>query len=200
MIRKSVLFFFLLSLQTLYAQDIVLDKFQGDALNGKIKLSWTIASGSTCNGTEIQHSLDSLNWKKVGQIDGICGDPNQSVSYDFTHSDPQKNSTNYYRLLLGSVQLSNTIALEIIDLGEDNYFVRPNPITHAGTLFFKNDNQLDFQVRFFDKNGQLIQEMQTNSNQLSLHANDFPNGIVYFSIQHMSTRKVIQGKILIVKE
>ena len=84
----------------------VIEYLNASEFNGKVLLSWSIMQGNTCNGIQILHSTDSINFSQISSIEGICGSTQQSISYSFTDLSPEKNANNYYRLQLGGLGFS----------------------------------------------------------------------------------------------
>ena len=117
----------------------ILDNFIAIVSNEKIYLHWTITSGSTCNGMKVFRSTDTLNFTEIEDISGICGSTTTPVSYNYSDYAPIPNKTNYYRLELGVLGPSKYVSAEFIKPQNDNYLIRPNPVTESATLFFKND-------------------------------------------------------------
>jgi len=85
--------------------------FNGSINDSKTILKWATLSESTSNGFDIERSIDSKNFEKIGNVvSGISSNSNKNYSY--TDVDPA-SGINYYRLkewdLNGSFKYSNTI-------------------------------------------------------------------------------------------
>jgi hypothetical protein len=198
--RIVLIALFSISLITsLKAQDSILEYFNASRVSNKIFLSWKITSGNTCNGIEIQHSLDSSNYTTVGYIEGICGSQSTGISYDFTHSSPTFNQKNYYRLLLGNSQNSKVISIEIFQLEENNYLIRPNPILTTGELYFKNTNKQNLQINIYNTAGQLLQQATTSLDFYIIDTQLLGNGHYIFTIINELEGNPIKGSFLIDK-
>jgi hypothetical protein len=80
---------------------------RGTISNGKHKLSWTVLADELVAKTQIETSIDGVNFTTIQQI--------ATAISNFTYT-PANNSINYYRLKLftqsGSYKYSNIIALQ----------------------------------------------------------------------------------------
>jgi hypothetical protein len=201
--KNNILIFFLflthvLSTSTCLAQEeTILEYFNASKVTDQVFLSWKITSGNTCNGIEIQHSLDSMNFSKVGKIEGICGSQSEGVSYNFTHTEPTYNKKNYYRLILGNNEISTIVSIQIIKIEENNYLIRPNPIKTSSELFFKNNNNQLVTITIYNSMGQALSKQETLEDFILIDSRLLSNGHYYFTLE--STGRAIKGKFVIDK-
>jgi hypothetical protein len=63
------------------AQHVNLSNFYLIPNNKEVLMYWTIDSGPTCNGITVWHPTDSLNYKEIGNIVGICGSSSSSWNF-----------------------------------------------------------------------------------------------------------------------
>lgn len=175
----------------------VIDGLTATEFNGKVLLTWSVKQGNTCNGVQILHSLDSVNFTQIGSIEGICGSSASSIAYDFTHLDPEKNAINYYRLQLGSIGFSWIVQAEVLDLAGTNYLLRPNPVTDFSELFFDNETATTHYLEVFGTDGHLAYETQTNGELFVLSSNEIDPGFYFFSIRKEGEMPKITGKFLV---
>lgn len=110
----------------------ILSKFTAEYTGNEVILNWTIKGGQQCNGVDVYRSVDSINWEKIGGVEGICG-ASEPQYYDFTDSDPEKGNFNYYQLKLGTQGFSSIQKIQVIRY-EDSYAVYPNPGNDIITL------------------------------------------------------------------
>lgn len=188
----------------LHAQTSILEKFSGETISGKVLLSWTVKSGQTCNGIRIYRSEDSLTYIEIGDIQGVCGNLGFSVDYTFEDNDPFKNQVNYYRLDLGGVELTHSIAVEVIEVGQNDYYLKANPLVEQTKLYFRNSTEQTRYLTIVNLNGQIIDQKETIADYFILNASDYENGLFYFTI---STRKLevnsdqsVKGKFMVVAD
>src|ERR1041385_7420535 len=123
----------------LFAQvDTLLSDFHLFTTHENIILSWTIKSGSTCNGIGIQRSGNDTAFTEIGHIAGDCGNLTEPVPFTFTDESPLENRINYYRLQLGTYGYTKSISTEFIKLSEGKYLIRPNPVRDNAIINFQN--------------------------------------------------------------
>ena len=178
----------------------ILSDFDIDLSEGKVLLAWTIKSGNVCNGMQILRSKDSISFVMIEDIQGVCGNLSSSVSYTFTDQTPILNTTNYYKINFGGQQESHVLGIEVINVINNSYLLKPNPVSGASDLYFQNDNQNEMVLKVFDDFGDVIYLDQTYSNKFILDSTSFSSGIYYFSLEKQKTRNVINGKAVILNK
>jgi hypothetical protein len=162
--------------------------------NGNVVLTWTIQSGNTCNGVDILHSTDSINFVAVGDIEGICGSDNASVPYDFTHQDPTPNQTNYYRLYMGGIGFSRIVSAEVLDLKSDAYLLRPHPVTGTSELLFNNTTSATFTLTVCDASGVQLHTATTTKDFFVISRLTYEPGFYFFTLAREGAAPKIQGR------
>ncbi len=84
-------------------------------------LNWTTATEKNSSRFEIEHSLDNVNFKKLGTVKAI-GNSNLQVNYEYTDAGFVKGMVNYYRLKM--IDMDNTFTYSAVrQLSEDNTIV-----------------------------------------------------------------------------
>ncbi len=196
---KTALLFIVLcfSLPSFGQNESIIHGFTATEFNGKVLLTWAIVQGETCNGVEILHSVDSVNFTPIGSIEGICGSTAASISYDFTDVDPIENEVNYYRLHLGGAGFSKIVSTEVLDLSGANFLLRPNPVVDFSELIFSNNTAATFELNVLSAQGKMVYEDQTNGELFVIDALDFDQGVYYFSIRKEGEAPKIKGKFII---
>jgi hypothetical protein len=137
-----------------------------DALkdNNRVILTWTIKKGNSCIGITIYRSVDNVNFKKIGEIQGACGSTEYAQSYLFIDESPIKNRTNYYSLELGfSGRTEPSLAVQFIDFSQKKSVVLPNPVTSNGKIHIENPDHQKRNLFIFNKSGQKIYEDNSNN-------------------------------------
>lgn len=165
--------------------------------NGKVLLTWSVKQGNTCNGIQILRSIDSVNFVPIGSINGVCGSTQEDTPYEFTDVSPEKNTINYYRLNLGGIGYSKIVWAEVIDIAENNYLLRPNPVEGQSELHFKNDASNLMLISFYDQTGTLAGEIQTTNDQILLYGDEFDSGLYFFTIVDSTRNTSVKGKFII---
>ncbi len=173
----------------------ILGNFALTESNGSVYISWTILAGNTCDGTRIYRSTDGVNFFQIGEIVGICGSATGAVGYDFTDDSPVKNSINYYRLELGLSGYSNTLSIEIIDIGKNGYLVRPNPIVNDGRIYFENPKSQSHTLELFNSDGRKVFETNSKDRFFQLSNSIVPRGYYVFNIS--GNELEVSGTILV---
>lgn len=184
--------------QKIFAQhNPILDNFNLTDNYGKVFLSWTIISGSTCNGIQIYRSTDNISFIKVGDIAGICGSTSSPTNYNFTDENPEKNKTNFYRLELGGNGSSEILSVQIIDIESGGYQIRPNPVLAEAKIYFDNNRKLQNEIFIYNLSGKLVYTSSTKKDFFELNAETFTSGIYLFIISTEENAKKESGKIAI---
>jgi hypothetical protein len=197
--KTKILFLFLLFSQPgrdAFAQ-LTLESFVATSESGKVILQWTLASGNTCNGIGIQRSEDGITFSEISFIPGICGNISSSVKYSHTDSSPLPNKKNYYRLRLGNQGFSEIAFTVFYDVGEDAYYIFPNPLQQSARIIFGEKQKSDVTFRLFDLKGKAIRAMENISGvEFIFERNDLPGGVYFFTLEN-STKIFATGKLVI---
>ena len=190
-------FFLIVSTHVLSQNEDVIEAFSASEFNNKVLLAFSITQGNTCNGVEIFRSTDSLNYTKVGSIEGICGSTQETIKYEFTDSDPVINNVNYYRLLLGGFGYSWVVSTEVIDVSGADYLLNPNPVTYTSELNFDNESNDLITLKVFALSGELVHSESTIGEQFVLNRLDYNSGLYLFHLIPQSGMDVISGKFVV---
>jgi len=177
------------------AQSEFLHQFTAIQNETTVHLSFTIAGGVTCLGTDIERSSDSAHFSTIGTIAGVCGSSSEDVEYSFDDTKPLANQNNYYRLLLGQVGYTETIKVQFIDYSS-GAVVYPNPVTDQTTIFFPNSKKEFFRLKLFDAAGILKVSLQTENASVDLNRGIVGAGIYFFTIEKNSVT-IYKGKIAV---
>jgi hypothetical protein len=118
--------FFLLLAPTLFSQRII--NFNLSSTSGLVRIDFTVAKGSTCNGYKIYHSVDSLNFTVIEDYAGICSSSSENLSQTFNHTSPQPKTINYYKVELAFVETSPTKSIYVDNQSQAQLTPYPNPV------------------------------------------------------------------------
>lgn len=179
------------------AQETILAYFNASEMHEEVLLKWAVLEGETCNGILITRSTDSLFFEAIGEISGVCGDPNFQQPYNFIDKTPPKNTKVYYKLELGVSDFSNIISIELISKNESGYQVRPQPMQNKGKIYFDNHENKEWGIDIYQMNGQIIYQSITQKNYFELFTENWSGGVYIFNLS--SSEKIIRGKIIITK-
>jgi hypothetical protein len=174
-----------------------LERFQAAEVEGIVVLSWTLKAGNTCNGVQIQRSAGSSSFKEIGEIPGVCGSVDDDVDYIFLDSLPVLNTPNRYRLELGNEGISQVIEIQINGLRNNDYQIRPHPVSQRSVLLFKNDQRQKLTLQFTDMNGKLVLEIVTEQDYFTIDRNDFSAGFLLFTIRDQRGQLTNAGKVVL---
>lgn len=185
MVKKALLslFFIVFSLASLAQQaDALLSQFFATQLDEIVFMRWTISAGNTCDDTHIERSSDGISYEKIGLIGGICGSPNQSITYEFRDSVPLMNRVAYYRLLLGGYGHTSAQQVEFKQYNDEGFLLAPNPFTDFTRLSFDNESGEEFRLLLTGMNGQIALEKTTHDQEFIIHEPDLSAGIYNFRV------------------
>ena len=201
MIRVFYSFFFITFLNAVIAQESsILGRFSITETEGSVFLFWTINQGSTCNGIRVFRSSDALNYEKIGEIVGVCGSSSEAISYSFTDKNPIKNSVNYYKLELGFSGESEVLSIEIIDIEDNGFQIRPNPIKNNGRIYFDNDRKEKYHLILYQINGKIAYETSSSNDYFDFDVSGLFPAVYFFTISEIASSLVkTKGTILVVK-
>jgi hypothetical protein len=190
----ALLFGFQLKAQT---ADQFLNDFLVVQIDDHVFIRWTIKAGNTCSGTRIEHSSDGIAFRKIGEIPGICGSPDVSVTYDFTDSMPLPNRKNYYRLEMGVLGLSSPAMVEVVFLNEEGYSIQPNPVTGQSKFVFDNDGGEEHEFCLIDTYGRQVMAIITSEASIIIDRQLLAPGTYVFKLIHNGQVKAI-GKLMVI--
>lgn len=188
---------FIFSAPLLGQNEDVIEYLNASEFNGKVLLSWSIMQGNTCNGIQILHSTDSINFSQISSIEGICGSTQQSISYSFTDLSPEKNANNYYRLQLGGLGFSWIVSVEVIDLGINTSIVRPNPLSKTSELLFDNEANFEVFISVYSSSGVLVNMQSTVSEQILLEKSKYTAGLYHYVLTSEESGVFGTGKFVV---
>ncbi|MEO5674474.1 MAG: T9SS type A sorting domain-containing protein [Chitinophagales bacterium] len=193
---KLIRLFFLLMLitQNSSAQNDLLVNFSGQQIENYIHLSFTVHGGTTCTGTKVERSTDSIHYETVGMIPGICGSSFTDESYTFDDSLPVKNQFSYYRINFNQYGITHSIKVRFVDYG-NSFVIAPNPSSGQSTVFFSNPGNQKITFSIFNLQGNLMQSTSTYSDAITVNGRLFPSGIYFLQAENNKTI-LFTGKII----
>jgi hypothetical protein len=197
---KSAYFLLLLfcfeSLNSIGQNEEIIDVFSVETFGQSVLLNFRINSGYNCNGIDVLHSTDSVNFTEIYSFEGICGSTTESISYQYTDVYPEMNSVNYYRLYLGGPGFSWIVSTFVLDL-QNASLVKPNPIISTSELLFENNGVEDHQLQIFDLSGALLFTANTNEDRFFISQAELPKGTFVYEIRNLETGLEMKGKFIV---
>jgi hypothetical protein len=145
-----------------------------------INLSWSIAQGNTCIGTEVERSINDGPFERVYFIGGICGSPDREEVYRWRDEDLTQSGNYHYRLSFGN-------------LGFVSLIVTFTPVWESGMVVYQISGSMGHAIRVeafngtysievYDDLGHLIYESGlVNQREIFLPSESWENG-VYIAI------------------
>lgn len=186
-----LLILFLIKLNVAQGQSsAILDNFTGIAEPTQVQLRWVISSGQTCDGTIIERSGNALQWERIGEIPGVCGNSATPVTYNFIDDSPLQNSINYYRLELGNSGYSKIINVPFYNFAEKGYVIIPNPASQLIKFYFGNSISEKFRISFFASSGVSVHTHEGSGGFYEYNISSFAAGVYYFIISRTSLQDV----------
>ena len=199
---KSILLLLLVGFKasTSAQSSSALDDFAAFENDGKIYLNWTLGAGSTCNGIQIQRSMDSLSFYQIGEIPGVCGSNSAAQRYTFVDSFPILNSNHYYRLELGGVGYSEVINVRVLGSTKELFSVFPVPVVDVFEVCDLNKSPLSKKLTIVDAYGNkyCTTEWQGECKQLDWSA--APSGLYFCLMELELSGLFVVRKLLKVSE
>jgi hypothetical protein len=195
--RKIIWLFILFPLSAFSQQaDDVLSKFFAVPINETVFLRWTIIAGNSCQDTYVERSVDGIAYERIGIIGGICGSPDQAMTYEYTDSLPLINTLLHYRLELGYYGYTSPKTVEIKRYNEQGYLLAPNPFSISTRLSFKNDDRDEYDLIINDMKGQIVLKMMTTGDEFIIPGLNLNSGLYVFRI-FSEDQVLYKGKLLV---
>jgi hypothetical protein len=186
----------------------LLSSFNAEKNGKRVILNWAIKQGSTCIGINILRSSDTLNFKEIGNIQGICGSIEFEQRYTYIDENPLSNQTNYYKLELGfSGRTKPALGVNFVNLENNTSKVVPNPNNGFGTIHFSNPNNQKVKIYIKDSNGKYVETMSTDQQSINFDERHFtknslgfntPTNMYFYTIVSDNEIILSQGQITII--
>lgn len=138
--RLVIIPFLLLSAAFSLAQESehpFIESFTLTMQDGRVLVDWVMKGGTSCDGSEVERSLNGVDFVRVHRIEGICGDPSVPVAFSWADDDPVELSTMHYRIVFGSQGRSSTKAVSFDQLVRSEQRFFPSPANSTATLLLK---------------------------------------------------------------
>lgn len=157
--------------------DAALTRFFAVQVEETVFMRWTMGAGNTCEDTHVERSADGISYERIGLIGGICGSPDQEITFEYTDTVPLVNQTAYYRLLLGYFGYTSPKTVEFVRFNDRGYFIGPNPFSDFTRIAFENDDDEEYRLLVSDMQGRIVLEMMTTGNEFLIRREELGAGI-----------------------
>jgi len=197
--KKKVGFLFFLLSTHIFAQRIL--NFKIFQVNQAVFLNFILSKGSSCNGFNVLHSTDSVNFKIIHEDPTICGTSNADEAKNWTHANPTINQLNYYKIQLNPGEMSPVNRIFVNQTNKPNIVLFPNPIsTDIDLLTIKilGTESLAFDGFIYNQFGNYVLkiEKQSTLSNSTIKINELSNGLYLIKLTDgynlYSTKFIIQ--------
>lgn len=181
-IRSGITSLSLFAVGSSHVLPIELVEFYAFRADKNVQLEWTTATEINSDVFEIEHSIDAISYKKIGEVRAAIFS-NSELSYEFLHKNPF-NGINYYRLKM--IDLDEKIeytAIRTVDFGKvENISVYPNPVSDILNVQILNA-KASSTLELYNELGQLVFEKTINDfSKTSFSINHLPKGIYWLNV------------------
>lgn len=160
-----------------------------------VLVSWTIMGGRTCDGQEVQRSLDGSPFEMVHLIEGICGSPESATRYSYLDPSPAEFATVRYRIKLGNDGFSSIRSVQLQRLSESNQRLFPNPVADRAVLMLNVPPATTVELRIWSASGALaLQTMKPSGTRLELDLASLAPGL--YTYQALAEGRIFSGKLV----
>jgi hypothetical protein len=166
-------------------------RFELIELDGLVRVDWTLAGGNTCNGMDVERSLDGTSFDAVHRIPGICGDPNAEVRYEWVDTRPVELSTLHYRIRMGSDGISSVKQVRFDQLVETQQWAYPVPCVNELNLLFNIPSSELVELRIYSIDGREVRIQQGVGHRQVLVVQDLRAG--RYTYRAIAGGRVFQG-------
>ena len=197
--KKKVGFLFFLLSTHIFAQRIL--NFKIFQVNQAVFLNFILSKGSSCNGFNVLHSSDSVNFKVIHEDPTICGTSNADEAKNWTHANPIINQLNYYKIQLNPGEMSPVNRIFVNQTNKPNIVLFPNPIsTDVDLLTIKilGTESLEFDGFIYNQFGNYVLKIENQStiSNSTIKIHELSNGLYLIKLTDgynlYSTKFIIQ--------
>ena len=197
--KKKVGFLFFLLSTHIFAQRIL--NFKIFQVNQAVFLNFILSKGSSCNGFNVLHSTDSVNFKVIHEDPTICGTSNADEAKNWTHANPIINQLNYYKIQLNPGEMSPVNRIFVNQTNKPNIVLFPNPISTDHdflTIKILGTESLEFDGFIYNQFGNYVLKIENQStlSNSTIKIHELSNGLYLIKLTDgynlYSTKFIIQ--------
>ncbi len=157
--------------------------YAATSIKDGVLISFIMRGGFSCNGINIERSEDSVSFSVIGDIEGICGNPDFDVPFSFIDPLPLPNRKNFYRLDMMQLGYSPVLSVFFFKTNTLGILIFPNPCIEKCSLYFENAKQEKVKLELF-QNGKMVFTQTTNQDFIELGMHSFAAGIYNCQLQY----------------
>lgn len=135
-----------------------IESFTLSAQEGRVLVQWVMKGGSTCDGSMVERSTDGEAFVPVHRIEGLCGDPEVAVPFNWADADPPELSDLYYRIVFAAEGRSLPQQVRFDQLNRSTHRVYPSPTDGLVRVLLRMPLSAQVDLRVFDARGVLVLE------------------------------------------
>ncbi len=194
--RTLLLFLFLLQQLQVSAQaDTVFANFSGQQAGDEVVIYFTVRGGIQCTDVRLERSTDQQNFQVIYELPGVCGNPTKDESYILTDNSPIANTSNYYRLEMGSLGIySAIIDVDFFKFTSGEIIIQPNPCTQC-SIYFPNHRRENCSISLYDYHGKQI--LQSTSSDETYQLSTITSSGIYLIEIRYPDGGVRRGRVVI---
>jgi hypothetical protein len=165
----------------------------------KTQIDWSVTSDRSISHFAIEHSLDGVNFKPIGEVKADANGSGIHV-YQFTHAKASTGK-NYYRIQLIHAQSDFEFSpVRTVSFGDQPFTVRlsPNPATEYILVEVSGQKQ-DYEIRLFDANGKLLHEQTPDMKTLQTKLKVDGLGAGVYTVQVKCGDEFFSDKVAVTK-
>ncbi|MBC7777087.1 MAG: T9SS type A sorting domain-containing protein [Phycisphaerae bacterium] len=176
---------------------IALHYFGAELVGQSILLHWETSMERNNERFDIQRSTNGLSWNFLATVPSRANHSDQLLSYTYLDEKPFIGA-NYYRLhqvdFDGKSSLSKIVKVEM-DGHQTKIGAFPNPVSGNSVFLYCSEMEGNIQVRIFDPQGKLLNEMQFENetpNPFSLDLTGIPPGILFLRVNNEALQTLVR--------
>ena len=170
---------------------VELVNFEATVKKSSVQLSWMTESEYNSSHFEIEKSINSKDFQKIGQIEA-AENSISTKNYDFEDIEPY-NGFNYFRLKMidldGKIEYSKTIAIQYEAANKASVY----PSIVSSTLIVEMEKSaILHSIDIIHANGQFIKSIEPTSHFLEISTEDLPAGLYFLQLKTKGNTEIFK--------
>lgn len=148
--------FLVLPVEAQEAEHPFIESFTLTVQEGRVQVDWVMKGGTSCDGSEVERSVNGSDFVRVHRIEGICGDPSVPVPFSWADEEPLELSTLSYRIVFGSQGRSSVKSVRFDQLLASEQRFYPSPTSGPATLLLNVPASAKVDLLIVDATGRVM--------------------------------------------